>query len=242
MLKQTLFVFLFIAALSACSGDGVSQSVADTWPAKWCQAKPGNTKDELRAIMGQPTSSSDTQMSWSAHQYQFNAFFEADGTVRQLDINQHKLSDAEKAALACDDVRSRHSMEQTAGETPARATPSACSLVSAARMSTILGTAVGAQADGDNKCNYKPADSIMPYVEFSIDWGSGEAAMQAMGMAAQHEPGLANPYEGLGDQAASVGPALMVRTGGDLVTLVFSGVDDIPGAAKQILDTAQAGP
>ena len=38
-------------------------------------------------------------MSWSAHQYQFNAFFEADGTVRQLDINQHKLSDAEKAAL-----------------------------------------------------------------------------------------------------------------------------------------------
>ena len=59
--------------------------------------------------MGQPTGSSAKHMTWSAHQFQFNAFLEADGTVRQLDINQQSLNDAEKAALECDDVRTRES-------------------------------------------------------------------------------------------------------------------------------------
>jgi hypothetical protein len=59
-------------------------------------------------------------------------------------------------------------------------------------------------------------------------------------MAAQAEPGLANPYEGLGDQAAAVGPALMIRAGEDLVMLVFSGVDDAPSKAKRIFETAKA--
>ena len=49
-----------------------------------------------------------------------------------------------------------------------------------------------------------------------------------VGIAAQAEPGLASPYEGIGDQAAAVGPALMIRTGEDLVMLVFSGVDERP--------------
>jgi hypothetical protein len=58
-------------------------------------------------------------------------------------------------------------------------------------------------------------------------------------MAEQHEPGLASPYDGIGDQAAAVGPALMIRTGEDLVTIVFGGVSDAPASAKKIFDTAK---
>jgi hypothetical protein len=64
--------------------------------------------------------------------------------------------------------------------------------------------------------------------------------MKGMGIAEEHEPGITSPYDGIGDQAAAVGPALMIRTGEDLVTIVFSGVTDAPAAAKRIFDTAKA--
>ena len=38
-----------------------------------------------------------------------------------------------------------------------------------------------------------------------------------------------------GDQAAQMGPALMIATGEDLVTLITSGVDDLVPKAKAIL-------
>ncbi len=124
-----------------------------------------------------------------------------------------------------------------------RERPRACALVTAAEMSAILGTTVAAEpsdrSSNKTQCVYKPASGISPYVEFSVDWGGGEAAMTAMGMMEQVEPGLANPYAGLGDQAAAIGPTLMIRTGEDLVNLVFSGVDDAPAAARRIFDTAK---
>jgi hypothetical protein len=54
------------------------------------------------------------------------------------------------------------------------------------------------------------------------------------------EPGLTSPYDGIGDQAAAVGTGLMIRTGDDLVTIMFSGVADAPAKAKRIFDTAKA--
>lgn len=183
-------------------------------------------------------------MTWSAYQYQFNAFIEADGTARQLDINKHSLSDAEKAGLKCSDVRTRES----AAEAPAAASPGrsllACALVTEAEMSAILGTAVVAEpndrSSGKTECTYTPRSGISPYVEFSVDWGGGEAAMTAMGMMAKLEPGLTSPYDGIGDQAAAVGPALMIRTGEDLVTIVLSGVSGGPAKAREIFNTAKA--
>ena len=240
-MKSTLVVIL-AALLAACSdGDSKSaipQDVADAWPTKWCQAEPGIAKEELVTLMGQPTSASDTTMSWSAHQYQFNAFIDPTGTVEQLDINLHSLSDAEKKALQCANVRTQRSMPAQA--THSRSTPDACALVSEAEMSAILGTAVVAEAPGKSKCHYKPASGISPYVEFSVDWGDGAAGMAGAGFAGKHEPGLTSPYDGIGDQAVAVGPALMIRTGEDLVTIVFSGVSDAPAAAKKIFDTAKA--
>jgi hypothetical protein len=132
--------------------------------------------------------------------------------------------------------------DETAAATPVPQSAKACDMVTSAEMSAILGSAVvGTPHNDGNKteCIYKPADAVSPYVEFSVAWGDGEAAMGAVGMMGHIEPGMADPYAGLGDQAASIGPALMIRTGDDLVELTFSGVADIPAAAKKIFDTAK---
>ena len=125
-----------------------------------------------------------------------------------------------------------------------RPAPRACALVTEAEMSAILGASVIAEPNdrsaGKTECIYKPASGISPYVEFSVDWGGGQAAMAAAGMMARLEPGLTSPYDGIGDQAAAVGPALMIRIGEDLIMIVFSGVPDAPATAKRIVDTAKA--
>lgn len=131
-----------------------------------------------------------------------------------------------------------------AGGSDQKVPSQACALVTSQEMSAILGSAVVGEpndhSNGKTECIYKTDKDVGPYVEFSVEWGSGEGAMAAMGMMGQIEPGIANPYEGLGDQAAAIGPALMIRTGEDLVTLTFSGVEDVPTAAKKIFDTAKA--
>jgi hypothetical protein len=120
----------------------------------------------------------------------------------------------------------------------------ACELVTAEEMSTILGSAVAAEpnesASGKTECIYQAVAGISPYVEFSVEWGEGETAMRAAGTMDKHEPGMVSPYDGIGDQAVAVGTALMIRSGEDLMEIVFSGVDDAPAKAKKIFDTAKA--
>jgi hypothetical protein len=138
--------------------------------------------------------------------------------------------------------------ESAAGEPQQVAPPTApliaCAMVTAAEMSEILGAAVAVQANdrsnGKTECIYSPVEGFSPYVELAVEWGSGEAAMQGMGMAGSLEPGLANPYEGIGDQAIAVGPMLAIRTGDDLVTIVLSGVDDAPATARRIFEATKA--
>jgi hypothetical protein len=120
---------------------------------------------------------------------------------------------------------------------------SACEMVTATEMTAILGVAVSAKdtthSSGETECRYA-APSGFPTVDFAVDWGDGEIAMRAVNMVNAHEPGIASPYDGSGDQAAAVGPALMIRTGDDLVKLVFTGVEGAPAKAKKIFDTAKA--
>jgi hypothetical protein len=232
-------------SVSARHAEQVSQSTADAWPAKWCQAQPGITREALTAIMGAPTGTSPTTMSWSAHQYQFNAFFDAAGSVRQLDINTYALSAAEQAALKCAKVRTRASVARAAAAAsakPARPHASGCGLITATEMSDILGVPMVAQPrPGDvTECYYKPATGVAPAVKLTVDWGDGKVAMASAGMMERREPGLTSPYEGIGDQAAAVGPALMIRTGEDLMTIVFTGVKDAPSKAKRIFTAAKA--
>jgi hypothetical protein len=118
----------------------------------------------------------------------------------------------------------------------------ACEMVTAAEMSAIVGSEVTAKNNdrtGKTECIYTSTREAGPYVELSVAWGDGQAAMMGVGFLSSREPGIASPYDGLGDQAIAVGPALMIRTGEDLMQIVFSGVDDVPAAAKQIYTTAK---
>jgi hypothetical protein len=235
-----LMVVMLVAGCSAENGTTASQSASSTWPAKWCQAQPGISKEQLVNLMGQPTHVFPTQMSWSDNHYQFNAFLEQqDGTVKQLDINLASLTDAEKAGLQCKDVRTQRSMAAQASAPPVNDRPT-CEVVPEVAMSAILGTPVVAQMSGRSKCIYKSDSASGPYVEFSLDRGDGAAGMAGAGFAENHQPGLTSPYDGIGDQAVAAGPALFIRTGDDLVTLVFSGVSDRRTAARKILEAAKA--
>jgi hypothetical protein len=82
-----------------------SAGVVKGWAAKWCEAQPGITKRELYRIMGPPTSEFPSSASWTGYEWMFNAFFDTNGNVRQLDINDLMLSSAEKASLQCDTTR-----------------------------------------------------------------------------------------------------------------------------------------
>ncbi len=127
---------------------------------------------------------------------------------------------------------------------PARHRGKACEMVTQAEMSAILGGAVVAAANDrssmQTECVYSAATGISPYAELKVEWGSGPAAMTGAAMFARKEPGAVDPLEGLGDQAIQVGPVLMIRTGDDLVTIVFSGVDDVMPKAHRIFETTKA--
>lgn len=113
-------------------------------------------------------------------------------------------------------------------------------MVTAAEMSDILGATVAAEPGegGDSTtCRYIQAGRTLPLAELKVDWGGGSAAMAAAGMLSRHEPGIADPLAGLGDQASAIGPALWIRVGDDLVTLTLFGVDEDVVVAKRILAT-----
>ncbi len=119
---------------------------------------------------------------------------------------------------------------------------SACEMVTQSEMSAILGVAVTTKdtthSAGETACTYA-APSGFPTVQMEVDWGDGEAAMGAFAMISRNEPGIGTSYEGVGDQAVAIGPTLMIRSGEDLMKLVFSGVDDAPAKARKIFQTAK---
>ena len=121
----------------------------------------------------------------------------------------------------------------------ASAAPAACELISAADMSAVLGSAVAAVADnrgGQTKCTYESAGGEIggPYAEVQLNWGDGVAGMQGAGAMQPQLGKVMSQLAGLGDQATSVGPMILIRRGSDLITLVISGVPDSTGKAKRI--------
>lgn len=121
----------------------------------------------------------------------------------------------------------------------ASAAPTACALISAADMSAILGSAVAAVADdrgGQTKCTYSAAGDELggAYAEVQVNWGDGVAGMQGAGAMEPQLGEVMDELAGLGDQATSVGPMILIRRRDDLITLVISGVPDSTTAAKRI--------
>jgi hypothetical protein len=112
-------------------------------------------------------------------------------------------------------------------------------MVTAAEMSSIVGTAVtaGSEDGSISTCRYRPAERSTPSVEITVDRGGGRAAMTAAGILSRREPGIADPLAGLGDEASAIGPAFWVRVGDDLVNLTLWGVDEDVAVAKRIVST-----
>ena len=119
------------------------------------------------------------------------------------------------------------------------AAPTACELISAADMSAVLGSAVAAVADnwgGQTKCTFEAAGGEIggAYAEVQLNWGDGVAGMKGAGAMEPQLGQVMGKLAGLGDQATSVGPMILIRRGRDLITLVISGVPDSASAAKRI--------
>ena len=114
-----------------------------------------------------------------------------------------------------------------------------CGYVSEAEMRAILHAPVVPHVSGGSKCVYALPSGPGPYSQIEVARGDGRVAMKAAGAMAHMEPGIDNPLAGVGDQAVQVGPAIMVRTGEDLVTIVMSGVDAPIKKAKVIFSTVK---
>lgn len=128
---------------------------------------------------------------------------------------------------------------------PALARPTACGLVSAEEMSGVLGNAVAATADdrgGQTKCTYEAAGGELggPYAEVQLNWGDGESGMAGAGAMESQLGEAMGQLAGVGDQATTVGPMILIRRNEDLITLVISGVRDNTDAAKRIYELLDA--
>ena len=146
-------------------------------------------------------------------------------------------------AVAADAPVETMAASQSADAQPAPKQIRACDLIELDEMIAIAGKPVAATPDegvGRTGCIWAPAGGGFPSIELKIEWGAGEAGMQAMGMLNRREPGLTSPFDGLGDEAAAVGPAVMIKRGEDLVTIVESGTEDPLATVRKVYDTASA--
>jgi hypothetical protein len=55
--------------------------------------------------MGKPTSDDQEQSSWEGFEWQFNALYDTNGNVGQLDINDSELTADDKTTYTCDTTR-----------------------------------------------------------------------------------------------------------------------------------------
>lgn len=111
---------------------------------------------------------------------------------------------------------------------------SACEMLNASEMTVLLGGEVSAQPSGAAKCVYSPVAGSAPQAELEIERGKAEAAFRALAKNGRIAAGEPNPLAGLADQAAQVGPMLLVRAGADLVKITVSGAKNGPGALRAI--------
>ncbi len=114
-----------------------------------------------------------------------------------------------------------------------------CAYVTEAEMRAILHAPVVPHASGGNTCVYALRSGPGPYAQIEVARGDGRVAMRAAGAMARLEPGIDSPLAGIGDQAVMAGPAIMVRKGEDLVSIVMSGVDAPIEKAKVIFNMVE---
>jgi hypothetical protein len=91
-------------SLSASAASVPSGAKVIGWQAKWCKILLSATRDEVKsAMVDQPTQAFPGQDDWFGYEWQFNAFYNADGSIHQLDMPSTKPSEA--AAYQCSEGR-----------------------------------------------------------------------------------------------------------------------------------------
>lgn len=85
----------------------------DRWVEAWCDLDPAMTRDELIAAMGEPSGEytvsdgGEPQLWWAQDQYDFRAYLDpVDGSVLELVGDYDALSEEDRAALPCPELRS----------------------------------------------------------------------------------------------------------------------------------------
>jgi hypothetical protein len=142
------------------------------------------------------------------------------------------------------DAGSTASASTPAASAPEKKAPLICGLITLEEMKALMGSdqivATPDDGGGGLKCTWAPPEGGLPMAELTIEKGSGEVAMTAFGMLGKMEPGINNPYDGLGDQAVASGPSVMIRKGEDLYTIMYMGGGDHDAAVRKIYETASA--
>ena len=140
----------------------------------------------------------------------------------------------------------------TPAAAPAAAAPvssdphQACNLVTAAEMSSIVGSPMTATPHDDSSlpsvsnCAYSPASGPGSSVDLTVMYGDGESTLKMDREMKNHDLEADKKFAGVGDDAVVVPPAVQIRQGKDLLVLMLVGFDDEPATAKKIVDTAKA--
>lgn len=102
MVRKLCLMATFAALVSCGSGNSgeqydtnefgqavVPKDVVQAWPEKFCSLQVGMSRDEVREVMGQPTSSysdsSFNQDEWDGYNVSVTAFYDINDRVQQLD-------------------------------------------------------------------------------------------------------------------------------------------------------------
>lgn len=89
------------ATTEPVESDSPSAETVKGWAAKFCSVQPGVPKATLLKIMGTPSSSFTDQADWDGFEWHLSAFYDVNGNIREMDIDDIDLTAADKALITC---------------------------------------------------------------------------------------------------------------------------------------------
>ncbi len=81
------------------------------WVAAWCSLSPQMTRDEIVALMGEPSGEytvsdgGEPQLWWAQDQYDFRVYLDVDDSVLELVGDYDALGAEDRALLPCPELR-----------------------------------------------------------------------------------------------------------------------------------------
>lgn len=96
--------------LIAGQGPVVTKVDTDRWLTNWCKVQPNMTVDAAVKLMGMATddlsdNGDSPQVGWDHGGYSFRAFLDTNDRIYQLDFDEDRLGDEDKAKVQCGSAR-----------------------------------------------------------------------------------------------------------------------------------------